>query len=399
VPDTNALKRGNAFRVNLWITFVGFLDTHLLIPIMALYAAGLGARVGLVGLIVGLYSIANVLANIIFGRVIDRLGPRRPLMLGLIGDAAAMFLYSLCRLPVHLILVRIFHGITGGVIGPATMTITAAGTADHRGGRVMACYGMALAAATLVGYLVSATLSSRLGYNFVFYFGALMLVSGVIAMRWLPRRPAVSPAPAQSFRVEVAQGMALLKRKGLRGAYGAVFAQYFAFGGLVTLLPLYLYGLGMTSFHVGMMMGAFAIVFIALQAPSGMLSDRRGRKLPAAVGLGLSIVALALLPTRQAFPALIAVMALYGASYALIFPSITAMVADATSVGERGRATGIFHALLTVGVAVGAPLMGRVAEAVGVGWGLALCASALVVALPLVLASPPPRSVPGSVGD
>ena len=56
------------------VTFLGFLDTHLLIPVMALYASGLGASVGIIGLIIGLYSITNTPANILFGRLIDRVG-------------------------------------------------------------------------------------------------------------------------------------------------------------------------------------------------------------------------------------------------------------------------------------------------------------------------------------
>ena len=69
MPKLAALKIRDAFRVNLWITFVGFLDTHLLIPIIALYAAQLGASVSVVGLIIGLYSIANAPSNIFFTSV------------------------------------------------------------------------------------------------------------------------------------------------------------------------------------------------------------------------------------------------------------------------------------------------------------------------------------------
>jgi MFS family permease len=143
----------------------------------------------------------------------------------------------------------------------------------------------------------------------------------------------------------------------------------------------------MEAFHVGMLLVTFAITFIALQVPSGILSDKLGRRIPVAVGLCLCVVSLAILPTVEAFPTLISVMVLYGTSYALIFPSISAMVADYTAPEERGRATGIFHALLTVGVAIGAPLMGWVAEAIGIKWGLALCSSAAILAIPIVLIS------------
>jgi MFS family permease len=56
------------------VTFTGFLDTTLLIPIIALYAEELGAGVGITGLIIGLYSIANTPANMLFGRLIDKVG-------------------------------------------------------------------------------------------------------------------------------------------------------------------------------------------------------------------------------------------------------------------------------------------------------------------------------------
>ncbi len=72
----------------------------------------------------------------------------------------------------------------------------------------------------------------------------------------------------------------LVRRRGLIASYCSIFALYFTFGGVVTLLPLYVKGLGMGAFHVGLLLAAFAIVFILLQFPSGFLSDKVGRKLP-----------------------------------------------------------------------------------------------------------------------
>jgi len=353
---------------------------------MALYAAELGVSVGMVGLIIGLYSIANAPANIFFGRVIDRVGAKVPLTIGLLGDALAMFLYSLCKVPFHLILVRVFHGISGGIVGPATMSIAAEQSSSQRRGHVMAFYGMSLATATLVGYVASATLASRLGYEFVFYAGSLMLISGAAATLGLPARIGRTLArTSDSLREELGEIVGLMKRKGLVASYSSVFAQYFAFGGVVTLLPLYMWGLGMGAFHVGMLLAIFAITFILLQMPSGALSDKVGRRVPVTVGLSLCVVSLAVLPTLETFRTLALVMVLYGTSYALLFPSISAIVVDYTTPDERGRASGVFHALLTVGVAIGAPVMGLVAETVGIKWGLALCGGAAVLALPVVL--------------
>jgi MFS family permease len=379
-------QAGRTLPITFVVTFVGFLDTHLLIPVMALYASELGASVGIIGLIVGLYSITNTPANVLLGRLIDRVGYKIPLIAGLAGDALSMFFYSLCRLPIHLALVRILHGTTGGLVGPATMSVTAVYSGRAQKGRAMGFYGMALAAATLVGYGVSGVIASRLGYNALFLLGALILVIGVMLSFSLPGNRQRGSLTAKTTLGEGLNKVKdLLRRKGLIVSYCSIFAQYFAFGGVVTLLPLYVRSLGMGAFHTGMLLAAFAITFIIVQFPSGTLSDRVGRVLPTAAGLSLSIVSLVALPSLEVFPLLAAAMALYGVGYGLLFPSISALVADHTAAEERGMATGVFHALLTAGVAIGAPIMGWAGEMVGVKLGLALSSVIMVLALPIAL--------------
>ena len=80
-------------------------------------------------------------------------------------------------------------------------------------------------------------------------------------------------------------------------------------------------------------------------------------------------------------------MALYGTAYGLLFPSISALVADYTLPEERGMATGIFHALLTAGVAIGAPIIGWLGEGIGIRLGLVFTPAIMVLALVVVLMS------------
>jgi len=366
------------------VTFFGFLDTHLLIPILALYAAELGASIGIIGIIIGLYSLTNTPANIMFGRLIDKIGYKIPLLAGLIGSAGSMFLYTISGSLVHLSLVRMLHGTTGALIGPATMSATADYSERTRKGRAMGFYGMAIAAATLVGYGSGGILGTRLGYRAVFLFGAAMLIAGAGLSLLLPgRRPLDNAGENSSGGFARVKG--LISRRGLNVAYFSIFAQYFTFGGVVTLLPLYVKGLGMEAFHVGMLLAIFAIMFIILQFPSGAYSDRVGRLVPTALGLGLSVVALVMMSSVAAFPLLAVAAALYGTAYGILFPSVSALLADHTVPAERGLTTGIFHALLTAGVAVGAPVMGWAGGVVGVELGLALSSGIMVLALILAL--------------
>ncbi|MFH1088179.1 MAG: MFS transporter [Chloroflexota bacterium] len=370
------------------VTFLSFLDNNLLIPVVALYASELGASTGITGLIVGMYSIFNAPANLVSGRFMDRVGYKVIVIAGLVTSAASMFSYSLARLPLHLGLVRAFHGIGGGLTSPATMSAVAEHCRETQRGRAMGFYGISLAMANLVGFVLSGVIVSRLGYPALFRFGTIMLAVGLTLSLWLP---APGKREAGLGKTTVGPGFRRLKglllRKGLAVSYSAIFAQYFAFGGVATLLPLYVRGLGMDAFRVGMIMTAFTGMFIVLQFPSGVISDKVGRVIPVAVGLGLGIFSLLILSSVTTFLLLIAAMASYGVAFGILFPSVSALVGDCSSPGERGLATGIFHGLLTAGVATGAIVLGWVGETTDIRQGLQMTPAIMVPAMALALAA------------
>jgi MFS family permease len=218
--------------------------------------------------------------------------------------------------------------------------------------------------------------------------GSGLLVIGallVVAIR-VPGRGAAVAGSSKTLPGQTSKALlSLFRRRGLIGPYVTIFAQYFSFGGVVTVLPVYIKEFGLESFHVGMMLAAFAVMFIIVQVPVGNMCDRRGRRGLSLIGIVLGITALALLPFFQTFAILAACTSLYGIAYGFIFPSTTAMLGDVTSPEERGLATGVFHALLTAGVAAGAPVMGWVAGIAGAPAGLGLSGSALFIALLVML--------------
>jgi len=250
----------------------------------------------------------------------------------------------------------------------------------------MSIYGISLASATLIGFALSGFITSRWGYKIIFLLGAGLLGIGSLLALLLPaNRKKANQTTRVSTGTTFEQVKSLFNRRSLIVSYSSIFAQYFTFGGVVTLLPIYLNGLGMEVFHMGMLLSIFAIMFIIVQFPSGALSDRAGRLVPTISALGLSIISLALLPASTTFLLLAVAMGLYGTAYGLLFPSISAIVADDTSPEERGLATGLFHALLTTGVAIGAPVIGWLGEGLGIRTGLAFIPSITILALIIAL--------------
>jgi MFS family permease len=94
----------------------------------------------------------------------------------------------------------------------------------------------------------------------------------------------------------------------------------------------------------------------------------------------MAAIGVATLPLAGSLPLMVVLMGLFGFGYGLFFPALSALVADSASPAEYGRATGLYHALLTVGVALGAPAMGVVAGLVGTEPALSLASIPLLVA-------------------
>ncbi|UCD93132.1 MAG: MFS transporter, partial [Methanobacteriota archaeon] len=92
-------KRGQSFTV-LVSSLIGTMDSNALIPVIAIYAGSLGADLWMTGLIVAMYSIVHIPANIILGRLADKIGRKKPLIIGLSLDAISVFLYSLAQSPL-----------------------------------------------------------------------------------------------------------------------------------------------------------------------------------------------------------------------------------------------------------------------------------------------------------
>jgi MFS family permease len=82
-------------------TFMGTMDSNAMVPVIALYAVYLDPAIDslYIGIIVAMYSIVHIPANIVFGRLADKIGLRNPFIIGLFWDAVSVLLYTLATDP------------------------------------------------------------------------------------------------------------------------------------------------------------------------------------------------------------------------------------------------------------------------------------------------------------
>ncbi len=347
------------------ITFLLFLDTHGLSPLIAPYARALGASVGLIGWIVGAFSVTNLLGNLGGGIWTDRTGRKLPLVVGLFAVGMVLLVYPALRSPQALLAVRAVHGLGSALVAPACLAYLGDASIPAARGRTMALYGVAYGMSGLIGPPMGGLIRDRLGYPAVFLgLAALMFLAALVALGRLKGSPPSRDDPGLSggaWRASLGRRLSV--------SFVAAFCWTFALGTLLVFLPLLGEEQGFSAARVGMLFGSFALAASLLQAsPLGRLSDRWGRLPMVALGLALIVTALLVLSFLTVWGPMMGAMFLYGLGFGVLFPAKSALIADETTTITRGKASGVFTAMFSVGMIAGtgmAGAMGRWHQAAG----------------------------------
>lgn len=379
------LERHTTWAARL-VVLAAFFDLFVQFPTIAPHAEGLGASAALVGIIVAAYSFTNLFGNLGAGFILDRWGRRTPLIIGMAIAIAAVLSYSLVQTPAQMIAARAVHGIGAAVLAPGAFSIIGDRAASDRWGQAMGITGALIAVAALVGPPVAGILRDAWSANVVFMVDAAILLTTLVVFLLITR-----DASTTTLKQEPGPAPDTLswRNPGLWSAYGAAFAITVGIGALVTHLPLLLESQGETAARTGYTFAIYALVaMLVMASPVSRSGDRFGRFGPLILGLLGVAAGLAVLGAFQGYAAIAAGMAVFGLGYGLVFPAATALVIGATGADRRGMAFGIFYAVYSLGVVVGASGSGQLAELEGDMVGLPFLVSAAVViaAVPAVVA-------------
>ncbi len=149
--------------------------------------------------------------------------------------------------------------------------------------------------------------------------------------------------------------------------------------------PVYLYRHGLSLAGIGWVVGTYGFVWGVAQFFTGKLSDHIGRQKPSVWGMGLCGAGVGLMLLYESVAWWTAAAALTGFGMALLYPNLSAAVADIAHPNWRGAAIGIYRFWRDLGYGIGAAALGLVAaltESIGAGFwfvSLAMFASAGVL--------------------
>lgn len=368
------------------VVLAAFFDLFMQFPVMAPHARDLGASATLVGVIVAAYSVTNLFGNLAAGFVLDRWGRRLPVLLGLGITALAVLSYAVVRSPEQLLAVRAIHGLGAAALTPGAFAILGDRAVTGRRARAMALAGALIAIPAMIGPPAAGLLRDAWSANAVFVADAAFMLTTLIIFATTTRET-WRPSASRPSEGAAEPRPSLWRSPLLWSAYAAQFAITIGVGVLVTHLPLVLENQGESAARSGVSFAVYALVsMLVMASPVGGASDRIGRFIPLVVGLLGVSAGLAIVGLSAGYGGIVAGMAVFGLGYGLVFPAATALVTESTGAARRGRAFGVFYAVYSLGVAIGAAGSGRLAGVFENLIDLPFYTAAIVVlaALPIV---------------
>jgi MFS family permease len=343
------------------------LGLFLVLPVFTLYGLQFTHSRFLVGFAFGSYGLTMAILQIPFGRLSDRIGRRKVLLLGMTLFSLGSFLCAVPHLFPHslqigaLILGRLVQG--GGAIISVAFATVADFIEPQRRSTAMAVLGIPIGVAFVIGIIGGPILAGILGTAFLFWLtGFLGLGTDLLLAKYLPDAPSSASAPAPMSQVLAGSPLRALASSGfLMNFFMATFFFYFPL--IVTgqhhvkmnhyyalLLPMMLIsGFTMFGFSLGADRGwarpLAALAFLSF-IPSSLLLFR-----PEAAGLD---------PSRLA--GVLVAGTLFYIGFTGLEPILPSLVSKFAPASTYGTALGIYNTAQFLGSFIGGAVAGALSH-------------------------------------
>ncbi len=354
---------------------------HSLLPVFLV--GTLGASVALVGLIEGIAEATASITKVFSGWISDRLGKRKFLaVLGYGIGALSKPVFPLAVTPIEVLGARFADRIGKGIRGAPRDALVADITEPGARG---AAFGLRQALDTtgaILGPIVALALMAVLAGDIraVFAWAVVPALIAVLLMIFGVDEPKRMP--------ETNRKRAPIQWREIRDM-GWPFWSVVIVGVIFTLarfseafLVLRAQDVGLSAALIPLVLIVMNVVYAAVAAPAGSLSDRMDRRVLLAIGLGILVVADLALAFLPSIGGVLFGVALWGAHMGVTQGLLSALVADAAPNRLRGTAFGVFNLATGVTLLLASVLAGALWSQFGAPAtflaGAAFCALALL---------------------
>ena len=366
------------------------LGLFFILPIFAVHATTLkgGDDLGLVGIAIGGYGLAQGLLQIPFGMASDRWGRKPMIYVGLVIFAAGSFLGIAADDIWTAIGARVLQG--AGAINSVAMALAADLTREQHRTKVMAMIGASIGLVFAVSLVGAPLLYRYIGMGGVFALtGVLSLAAIAIVKYFVPDPPKLASRERPRATSDVLLDGELLRLN------AGIFILHIVLYAMFVVVPPLLVTAGLElsehwKLYLPVVLGSFALMI-----PPVLYADRRNRPKPVLLGAVALLVGVeGLLGAAQADMAALAVLMLaFFVAFNVLEAMLPALVSRLAPVQGRGVVIGVYNTTQTMGVFFGGLVGGTVAKHFGSAAVFATCAvlSGLWLAVALGMRGPGPR--------
>ena len=328
------------------------------------------------------FGVVKGAMNFVAGRMAERIGRKRVLVLGWVValpvPALVYFAPSWSWIVFATVLLGINQGLTWSMTQTAKLDFT---RADQRGlviglNEFSGYVGVAIAGVA-TGYL-AAMLGPRQG---LLWFGAVVIGLATLLAWWSVREtlpwaqddvrrhadPAEQKPQARyavvSLHPTTPEMFAMMSWRDRRMAAlcQAGLVEKFVDALVWAFLPVYLHRRGVSLPGIGWIVGVYGFSWGAAQLFTGKLSDRLGRHRLNTWGMGICGAGVAMMPLGDGAAWWTSSAVVSGLGMAMLYPNLSAAVADIAHPSWRASAIGIYRFWRDLGYGIGALGLGAAA--------------------------------------
>ncbi|MEO6417817.1 MAG: MFS transporter [Polyangiaceae bacterium] len=361
--------------ITVFLDLIGF---GIVFPLLPFYVESMGGSPATVGFILASFSISQLIASPVLGRLSDRFGRRPVILVSLFGNALSMVVFALATrvslLPL-LFFSRIVAGFTAGNLAACQAAIADVMKTGEERARGMGRLGAGIGLGFVLGPVLGSTLSHFGAWAPPLGAAAIAIADLLGAVFLMPEtRHFPEPDPAEA----VAQKPRFLPRFDSRGMWLALSRKRVV---LVLLLYFFLF-LVLTNMQVALALLAkarldwgsgeighiFGLIGLITLVVQGFLVGRLARVFGQInlVIVGSLFSAAGMLAVSLAYHAapLLAGLALVALGYGIVNPLLSSIAADAAGETSGGTVLGIAQSsgglARTLGPILGGILFARI---------------------------------------
>lgn len=350
-----------------------------------------GADYAAAGNVVGAYTLAYGVAQLLAGLLADRVGSRRLMLVGLGLAAASSTLFAVTDSYTLAVLARLLMGVAGGCLYTPTIAYTFAAFPDALRGRAMGFAEAGVGAGQVLALLGLPALFAAIGLTPAFL--ALPVAALGLGLAVVLGLPSIAPA-RHAARGRIRD--LVRERDFWLLAVGFAFVGMLAQVAVLSWMPTYLrqvHGFGVVG--AGVSTGIVVTGLMVFSPLFGILSDRMTARRPVMlVGCLLALAGfVVLLVTRQPWVAVGAAL-MVSASMAATIPMQVVFASERFRAVGSGTAIGLVNTGGQIAASLGGPLYGTFLDrglGFGAVWGVATALGLLRVLALLGIREPPRR--------